>query len=174
MGAARSYYQLVWTTDRSYISAAFGAARACLAAGDRPAAIAAVAAVPETSSHHAAAQVAAVRLLVAAGDKTSGSDVHEAGERLVKLPLDDLRREQLTVEILHAALGLVTGPAAGGTPQSGAPAGYARILGCEPNERALRFGLERGYRALASLTPDPARRVELVDMANHVRPRTWT
>ena len=174
MGAARSYYQLVWTTDRSYISAAFGAARACLAAGDRPAAIAAVAAVPETSSHHAAAQVAAVRLLVAAGDKTSGSDVHEAGERLVKLPLDDLRREQLTLEILHAALSLVTGPVAGGTPQSGAPAGYARILGCEPNERALRFGLERGYRALAGLTPDPARRVELVDMANQIRPRTWT
>jgi serine/threonine-protein kinase PknG len=174
MGAARSYYQLVWTADRSYISAAFGAARACLAAGDRPAAIAAVAAVPETSSHHAAAQIAAVRLLVAAGDKVSGSDVHEAGERLVKLSLDDLRREQLTLEILHAALDLVSGTAAGGTPQSGAPAGYAHILGCEPNERALRFGLERGYRALAGLTPDPARRVELVDMANQIRPRTWT
>jgi serine/threonine-protein kinase PknG len=49
-----------------------------------------------------------------------------------------------------------------------------RILGCEPNERALRFGLERGYRMLASLTPDPARKVELVDMANEIRPRTWT
>jgi serine/threonine-protein kinase PknG len=174
MGAARSYYQLVWTTDRSYISAAFGAARACLAAGDRPAAIAAVAAVPETSSHHAAAQIAAVRLLVAAGDKVSGSDVHDAGERLVKLSLDDLRREQLTLEILHAALDLVSDTAAGGTPQSGAPAGYAHILGCEPNERALRFGLERGYRALAGLTPDPARRVDLVDLANQIRPRTWT
>jgi serine/threonine-protein kinase PknG len=55
-----------------------------------------------------------------------------------------------------------------------ARSGDGRILGCEPNERALRFGLERGYRALASLTPDPARKVELVDMANAVRPRTWT
>jgi serine/threonine-protein kinase PknG len=174
MAAAQRYYQLVWTTDRSYISAAFGVARACLAAGDRPAAIAAVAAVPETSSHHAAAQIVAIRLLVAGGDTVSGSDVHEAGERLVKLSLDDLRREQLTLEILHAALGLVSGTTAGGTARSGAPAGYAPILGCEPDERALRFGLERGYRALASLTPDAARRVELVDMANHVRPRTWT
>jgi hypothetical protein len=54
------------------------------------------------------------------------------------------------------------------------PAGQAadeRILGCEPNERALRFGLERGYRALATLVPE--RRVELVDLANSVRPRTW-
>ena len=44
----------------------------------------------------------------------------------------------------------------------------------EPNERALRFGLEQGYRALARLTPDRERRIELVDLANEVRPRTWT
>jgi serine/threonine-protein kinase PknG len=171
---ARRYYQLVEAVDRSYISAAFGAARACLASGDRPAAIAAVAAVPETSSHHAAAQIAAVRLLVAAGDDVTGSDIHEADGRLVKLSLDDLRREQLTVEILHAALDVLSGAAGnGGGRRTGAPAGHARILGCEPNERALRFGLERGYRALASLTPDPARKVDLVDMANAIRPRTW-
>jgi serine/threonine-protein kinase PknG len=48
------------------------------------------------------------------------------------------------------------------------------ILGCEPNERALRFGLERGYRALARLTSDRARRVTLIDMANAVRPKTWS
>jgi len=175
---ARRYFQLVEMIDRSYVSAAFGAARACLALGDRPAAIAAVAAVPETSSHHAAAQIAAVRLLVIAGDKVSGSDVHEADGRLVKLSLDDLRREQLTVEILHAALDWVAGGGTRGTPRGPQRdldnKGYVRILGCEPNERALRFGLERGYRALASLTQDPARKVELVDMANAIRPRTWT
>jgi serine/threonine-protein kinase PknG len=38
----------------------------------------------------------------------------------------------------------------------------------------VRFGLERSYRALARLTPDDARRVELVDMANAIRPRTLT
>jgi serine/threonine-protein kinase PknG len=166
MATARRYFQLVWTIDRSCISAAFGAARACLAAGDRPAAIAAVAAVPETSSHHAAAQIAAVRLLVGVGDGVSGTDVRAADGRLGRLALDDLRRQQLTVEILHAALVVVAG--------TNAPDGNGRILGCEPNERALRFGLERGYRVLASLTPDPARRVELVDMANDIRPRTWT
>jgi serine/threonine-protein kinase PknG len=169
MAAARHYYQLVWTIDRSYISAAFGAGRACLAVGDRPAAIAAVAAVPEISSHHAAAQIAAVRLLVAGGGGISAPDVREAGGRLERLTLDNLRRQQLTVEILHAALEWLSV-----TQAQGAPASDGRILGCEPNERALRFGLERGYRVLASLTPDPARRVELVDMANHVRPRTWT
>jgi len=47
--SAARYFRLVWTVDRSCISAAFGLARACLATGDRPGAIAALAAVPETS-----------------------------------------------------------------------------------------------------------------------------
>jgi hypothetical protein len=74
------------------------------------------------------------------------------------------------VEILRAALDWVSAapPAA---RNGAAQAAGQLILGCEPNERALRFGLERGYRALANLVPE--RRVELVDMANAVRPRTW-
>lgn len=47
-------------------------------------------------------------------------------------------------------------------------------MGCEPNARDLRFGLERSYLALARLTPDEDRRIELVDMANATRPRTLT
>jgi serine/threonine-protein kinase PknG len=135
-------------------------------------AIAAVAAVPETSSHHAAAQIAAVRLLVAGGAGLSAGDLHQADLRLGRLSLDDNdpRRHQLTVEILRAALDWVSAvPAA--PRRNGAQAGAERILGYEPNERALRFGLERGYRALANLVPE--RRVELVDLANSVRPRTW-
>jgi len=172
LAAARHYFQLVWIIDRSYVSAGFGTARAYLAGGDRVGAIAAVAAVPETSSHHAAAQIAAVRLLVAGGTGLSGTDLRQADQRLGRLSLDDNdpRRHQLTVEILRAALDWVSAgtaaPQPGGTPPAG-----ERILGCEPNERALRFGLERGYRALATLLPE--RRIELVDMANGVRPRTW-
>ena len=63
--AAGRYFRLVWTVDRSYVSAAFGLARTCLAVDDRPGAIAALAAVPDTSSYHVAAQIAAVRILVA-------------------------------------------------------------------------------------------------------------
>jgi serine/threonine-protein kinase PknG len=172
--AARHYFQLVWTIDRSYVSAGFGTARAYLAAGDRITAIAAVAAVPETSYHHAAAQIAAVRLLVAGGNGLSAADLRQADDRLGRLSLEegDPRRQQLTVEILRAALDWVS--AAPPAPQQrGAVRSAAdRILGCEPNERSLRFGLERGYRALATLIPE--RRVELVDLANSVRPRTLT
>jgi serine/threonine-protein kinase PknG len=186
---ARRYFQVVWTVDRSYISAAFGLARACTAAGQRPAAVAALAAVPETSSQYAAAQIAAVRLLVSGGDGISADDLRQADGRLGSLVLDDLRRQQLTVEVLKAALSWVSGGARAGGGPPGAPSAAVaagpggaavavprglRILGCEPSERALRFGLERGYRMLASLTPDPVRKVELVDMANEIRPRTWT
>jgi len=164
---AGHYFRLVWTVDRSYISAAFGIARTCLTAGDRPGAIAALAAVPTASSHYAAAQIAAVRILVS-GDHQSGAtgdNLRQAGGQLGRLAVDDVRRQQLTVEILRAALDWCT---------SGQPVGGGPILGCEPNARAVRFGLERSYRALARLTPDEARRVELVDLANAIRPRTLT
>jgi serine/threonine-protein kinase PknG len=166
--SAARYFKLVWTVDRSCISAAFGLARACLAIGDRPGAIAALAAVPETSSYHAAAQIAAVRILVSSG--MTGDDLHQASGRLGRLALDEARRQQLTVEILRAALGWAGD--SGRTPAR--TSGDGLILGCEPNERSLRFGLERGYRALARLTSDRSRRIELVDMANAVRPKTWS
>ena len=164
---AGHYFRLVWTVDRSYISAAFGMARTCLAAGDRPGAIAALAAVPAASSHYAAAQIEAIRILVSGENQSraTGDDLRQAGGQLGQLAVDDVRRQQLTVEILRAALDWCT---------SGQPAGGGPILGCEPNVRAVRFGLERSYRTLARLTPDEARRVELVDMANAIRPRTLT
>ena len=164
--AAGHYFRLVWTVDRSYISAAFGLTRTCLAVGDRPGAIAALAGVPDTSSYHAAAQIAAVHILVAGDGQNgvSGDDLRQAGGQLGRLVVDDVRRQQLTIAILRAALDWCTTGAAGGAP----------IVGCEPNARAVRFGLERSYRALARLTPDASRRIELVDMANAIRPRTLT
>jgi serine/threonine-protein kinase PknG len=185
LAAAKQYFQLVWTVDRSFISAAFGLARASLGLGDRPNTIAALAAVPESSSYHAAAQIAAVRILVLANPagqagsgpgSVSADDLFQADGRLSRLALDESRRQQLTIEILRAALDWASASSAGSSgipPGSAVPPG-GTILGCAPNERALRFGLERGYRALAKLTSDHKRRVELVDMANTVRPRTWT
>ncbi|HEY3980509.1 MAG TPA: tetratricopeptide repeat protein [Streptosporangiaceae bacterium] len=164
---AGRYYQLVWTVDRSFVSAAFGLARVRLAAGDRPGAIAAVAAVPPTSSHHLAAQIAAVRVQLAQADGHAGltaGDLQAAGTRLGQLTLDAGRLQQLTAEVLQTALG---------TALAGQAVGRGQLLGCELTERSLRFGLERSYRALARLAPDPDRRIELVDRANEIRPRTW-
>jgi serine/threonine-protein kinase PknG len=87
-----------------------------------------------------------------------------AGARVGRVKLDAIQLEYLTAEVLRAALACAE---AGGTLPGG------RLLGCEFTERSLRFGLERSYRAQARLAPDRRRRIELVDAANAVRPRTW-
>jgi serine/threonine-protein kinase PknG len=46
-----------------------------------------------------------------------------------------------------------------------------KILGYPLEENPLRFGLERSLRAMARLVDGDAR-IELVDRANRVRPRT--
>jgi len=165
--AADRYFRLVWTVDRAYITAVFGLARTRLAAGDPASAIAALATVPDTSSHHLAAQVAAVRIQVSPRPgqaQVSPGDLGEAGARVDRLKLDAVQLEYLTAEVLRAAL---TSAQAGATVPGG------RLLGCEFTERALRFGLERSYRAQARLAQDRGRRIELIEAANSVRPRTW-
>jgi serine/threonine-protein kinase PknG len=172
--AATRYFRLVWTVDHSYVSAAFGLARVLIAAGDAAGAVGVLAAVPETSSHYVAAQIAAVRARVCGRDpaRLTVADLREAGERLARLEPDAARRESLTIDTLQAALSWVTaGNAAGNGAGHGAAGG--RLLGCDLTERALRFGLERSYRALARLASGPEQRIELVNLANEVRPRTW-
>jgi serine/threonine-protein kinase PknG len=168
LAAAQRYLQLVLAVDPSYVSAAFGVARTRLQAGDPAGAIAALAAVPETSSYYLAAQVAAVRIQVSAGTaaaRVSPDELRRAGGRLTHLKLDAIQLELLTAEVLRAGLDCVAsaGPAIGG-----------QLLGCEFTERALRFGLERSYRAQARQASDLRRRIELVDLANNVRPGTWS
>jgi serine/threonine-protein kinase PknG len=169
LAAAGRYFQLILTVDpAAYVSAAFGLARTRLDAGDPAGAIAALAAVPESSGYHLAAQVAAVRIRVASRPgpaQASPDDLRQAGTRLTKPKLDAIQAELLTAEILRAALDCV---AAHG-PQSG-----GQLLGYEFTDRSLRFGLERCYRAQARQAPDQHRRVTLVDLANYVRPGTWT
>jgi len=163
---ASRYFERVWTVDRSHVSAAFGLARSRLARYDRPGAVAALAAVPPTSSQYVTAQITAVRVhLTRVGhDQLTPGDLREAADRLDRLTLDAARREYLRSEILRAALVAVT---------AGRTVGDDRLLGCEPSEHPLRSGLEQSYRALARMAPDQAQRIALVDRANEVRPRTW-
>jgi serine/threonine-protein kinase PknG len=168
LAAASRYFGLVLTVDpKAYVSAAFGLARTRLAAGDPDGAIVALAAVSDTSSHYLAAQVTAVRIQVSSRPppaRLSPDDLRQAGGRLGQLKLDAIEQELLTTEVLRAALEIV----AGGPPLLG------QLLGCELTERALRFGLERSYRAQARLASDRHHRIELVELANSVRPRTWS
>jgi serine/threonine-protein kinase PknG len=73
----------------------------------------------------------------------------------------------LEAELLEAALALVQG----GSPSGN---GEANLLGYRLVERDLRLGVERSYRELARWAASSAERIQLVDRANQVRPRTWT
>jgi len=167
--AARGYEQ-VWRTDRSYVSAAFGLARVYLAQGARESAIQALESIPAASTHYTAAQVAAIKIKMRGGAAGTGSlderDLVDAAGWLERLSLDAERRAKLSAEVLEAAFALVQ-------RRNGQPS-HATVLGCQLNERDIRFGLERCYRALARLAQTKEERIALVDKANDVRPLTRT
>ncbi|MCT4352630.1 protein kinase [Streptomyces sp. Je 1-79] len=169
---AAEYYRLVWATDPSFVSAAFGLARVRLAAGDRTGAVRTLESVPEASIHYTAARVAAVRarLRRRAAHEALGPDLTAAAAQVSALQdfgLDAVRRERLSTEVLGSALDWVLSGSPGTTP------GGARLLDSELDERGLRFGLERSYRVLARLAQRGEERIELVERANRFRPRTW-
>lgn len=175
---AAEYYRLVWTTDPSYVSAAFGLARVQLAAGDRRGAVLTLESVPESSIHYTAARVAAVRARLrhrmaeeAAAPGFLDELTAAAGqvEALDGYGLDAVRREQLSTEVLGCALDWVLSGSQGSAPAGGGRA----LLGSELDERGLRFGLERSYRMLARLAQGGEERIDLVERANRYRPRTW-
>ncbi|MEU6127256.1 tetratricopeptide repeat protein, partial [Streptomyces sp. NPDC047123] len=184
---AAEYYRLVWTTDPSYVSAAFGLARVQLAADDRTGAVRTLESVPESSIHYTAARVAAVRArlrqrLANRAAEPSGEtfldDLTAAAgqiEALAGFGLDAVRRERLSTEVLGTALDWVlSGRHSGHVSAPPATTGTRTVLlGSDLDERGLRFGLERSYRALARLAQGGEERIELVERANRFRPRTW-
>jgi serine/threonine-protein kinase PknG len=163
---AAELYERVWRTDHGYISAAFGLARARLAAGDRAAAVAVLDSVPALSSHHVAAQVAAVVTAIRGRGpaELTEPDLVGAGSRLSALRLDGRQRGRLVAEVLETALTW--------TRASGARSRNVTLFDAPLTERALRGRLEQTYRGLARLADTPAERQELVMRANAARPRT--
>lgn len=176
---AVEYYRLVWTTDRSYVSAAFALARVRLAAGDRTGAVEALESVPESSIHYVAARIAAVRARLRERPARDPllADLRAAAaqtEALAAFGLDAERRERLATEVLGTALDWVlSGSHGAGPPGAVAAQEPPSLLGSPLDERGLRFGLERSYRLLARLAQRGEKRIELVERANRFRPRTW-
>lgn len=169
---AAEYYRLVWATDPGFVGAAFGLARVQLASGDRAGAVRTLESVPEASIHHTAARVAAVRarLRDRSPQEALLADLTAAAaqvEALGRFGLDSVRHERLRAEVLGSALDWVLSGSRGSDP------GRTSLLGCQLDERGLRFGLERSFRVLARLAQRGEERIELVERANRFRPRTW-
>ncbi len=162
---ADRYYRVVWRTDRTYVSAAFGLARALLARGERLEAFDVLCSVPETSNHHTAARLAAadVRVRNVPAAQLTDEDLTSSGALLSALELPAEPRAKASERLLTAAFEWVTqGGRSGGT-----------VLGCPMRENDLRVALEGCYRTLARHADNTRERIALVDSANQIRPRTW-
>ncbi len=165
---AASWYEIVSRTDPAFTTATFGLARCRLAAGERTGALAAYDRVPDSSSAYIEAQTARIRCLAHNDRAADGAgDLIAAGSILESLAVKGEQRARLEAELLQTALAL--------TQQGNAlDDGRGRLLGYPFLERELRFGVERSYRELARWAATPSERIQLVDRANQVRPRTWT
>jgi serine/threonine-protein kinase PknG len=163
---ATRYYEMVWQTNHTFYSAAFGLARERVRAGNGAGAVATLDQITPASAHFTAAGTAAIEILLdgRASDQLDEPAFLDAGTRASSLTIDSaVKRETLRMSVLGAALEWLE---AGNTPKT------ARLLGCDFDVDGIRVGMEQCYRALAHETTDVWARIDLVEKANAVRPRT--
>ncbi|MEC3918947.1 tetratricopeptide repeat protein [Nocardia sp. CDC160] len=164
---AARFYDMVWRTDRTFTSAAFGAARVRRAVDDRAGAVEVLDQVDAASAVHTEAGVTAVETLLAVEDPAQLTEqlVRDAGKRIDNLTVDSKRRAaRARMGVLDAALRWLR--------LGRVPADHSPLLGVSLDQQGVRTGLERCYRDLAHETDDMWERIALVEQANAVRPRT--
>jgi serine/threonine-protein kinase PknG len=165
LAVAIKMYDLVSRTDPGYVSAVFGLARCYHASGDRKAAVAALQRIPQSSSLYLRSRVEAARLLIRQDHAALGADeLVQASALAESLTLDGMSKFTLSSQILNAALDAVCSRA---VKENRA----VRVLGSPLEETRLRAGLEQSLRSMAGLVTGEER-IQLVDRANEVRPRT--
>jgi serine/threonine-protein kinase PknG len=163
---AMRYYDSVSRADSSFASAALRLANCLEQKGDPKAAIAAYRRVPSTSNRFPIAQMAVARLLI---DSKKGmpslDEVMEAASAVQSLEglSEGLEAKALRAEVLVA-----------GATCARKATSREKLFDVVFEERALRFAAEAEYRACARQVGDDEQRILYVDLANAVRPVTWT
>ena len=164
--SAERYYQTLWRTDHSIVSAAFGLARQLVARGDRTGAITVLDQVPSTSRHYGEAQLTSALILV--GERPmhqiTEADLREAARRVGQLADTEPRVLQIRALVLGTALDWL---------RSGAIPAADPICDHSFDERGVRAGIEEALRELARHSPRRRHRYTLVDLANSIRPPSW-
>ena len=155
-------YALVWMTNPTTVSSAFGLARMLMCEGEVDLAIKALDKVPNASRHYRMAQLTAILCLVA-GQPTE-AQIRLAARRLEQIPSTEPRFLQIKVSVIEAGLTHL---------REHGSAGPAPLFEYPFTMRELRRGLAHTLRAQARIAPYPRHRYALVDMANKVRPATW-
>lgn len=158
-------YDLVSRTDPSFTTAAFGLARCRSIIGDRKGAVEALGRVPQTSNLWTRSRVEVARTLIdKKGSAPGTNELKEAAAAIEALALEGMERYRLIQQVLETALHLIQS-------RSVSPAASIAILGEPLEEVHLRKGLEKVLRGMAHLVTGEEK-IQLVDEANRVRPKT--
>ncbi len=134
---AMRLYGLVWATNPSTVSSAFGLARQLHAEGMVDSAVAALDRLPQSSRHNRLARLTSILLLISDANRLTESRIRRAARRLETLPTNEPRLSQVRIAVLSAGLtwlrgvgdvpddgaGVVGGGVAGGGVVGGGPAG---------------------------------------------------
>ena len=160
-------YAMVWSTNRTTVSSAFGLARQLVAERQNEMAIGMLDRVPAASRHQRLARLTTILLLIS-GDSSdlTESRIRRAARRLAELPTNEPRLEQLRLAVLTAALNWLR------ANDLEAAASANELFDVPFTVVGLREGLEEGLRLIARSAPFPRHRYRLVDLANRIRPRT--
>ncbi|MBC3178294.1 serine/threonine protein kinase [Corynebacterium lujinxingii] len=160
-------YALVWLTNPTTVSSAFGLARMLMREGQVSLALGALDKVPNASRHSRMAQLTAVLCLVnpsAGSFDPTEEQIREAAHRLDQIPSTEPRFLQIKTVVLDAGLNFLLAHRASSS---------AALFEYPFTIRGLRRGLALTLRAQARVAPYAQHRYALVDMANKVRPATW-
>ncbi|MGY4653532.1 tetratricopeptide repeat protein [Mycobacterium sp. URHB0021] len=160
------YYEMVWRTEHSYYSAAFGLARLRARMGDWTDAVAALDQVPSSSAHFTVAGATAIEILLDGREPENADEqtLLDAGERTAALNLESAeKRATIRLKVLSAALDWL---------RAGNQSTATHLLGVPFDEPGIQTGMERAYRDLARVTTGMWDRIAMVEKANAIRPRT--
>ncbi|AKK09788.1 serine/threonine protein kinase [Corynebacterium testudinoris] len=163
--SAMRLYGLVWATNSTTVSSAFGLARQLMAENQIEMAVAALDKVPQASRHHRMAQLTTILQLIS-GTLTE-SRIRRTARRLEEIPTNEPRFLQIKIAVMSAGLNFLRNA---GVDTAASP---NDLFEFHFTQRGLRRGLAETLRLQARQAPFPIHRYNLVDMANQVRPVTW-
>lgn len=157
-------YGLVWATNPTTVSSAFGLARQLRAEHQIEMAVAVLDKVPNASRHQRMARLTTILQLISG--RLTESRIRRAARRLEEIPTNEPRFLQIKIAVISAGLNFLR------DAQLQAAASPNDLFEYAFTERGLRYGLADTLRALARQAPFSRHRYALVDLANQVRPVT--
>lgn len=161
---AMRLYALVWMTNPTTVSSAFGLARLLVVENQVELAVHVLDRLNASSRHHRMSKLTTIVTLIS--DDPSESRIRRAARRLEEIPTNEPRLMQVKSAVLSAAFSFLR------NHDLDAAASTNPLFEYSFTQTGIREGLSETLRTLARTAPFARHRYALVDLANAVRPST--